>query len=126
MKQASLLIAAALLCCTAVFAGENEAAENAYCKYITEQANAQRDLLRSPSLIAGPTQPSAGTTPQMVFGLTGSLADNLKAPLTTKAARTACDLYAATAEAQQHNYYAAAKIEKDSLMHRLDLVERAS
>jgi hypothetical protein len=126
MKQVARLITAVLLWSISAFSGENEAARNEYCKYVMEQAVAERDLLRSPSLIAGPTQPSAGTPPQMVFGLTGSLADNLKAPLTTKAARTACDLYAATTEAQQHIYYAAAKIEKDSLMHRLDLVERAS
>jgi hypothetical protein len=126
MRQASLLIAAVLLYCTAVFAGENEAAENAYCKYITEQANAQRDLLRSPSAIAGPTQPSAGTPPQLIFGLTGSLANNLKAPLTTRAARAACDLYMATTEAQQRIYFAAPKMEKDALMHRLNLVQQGS
>jgi hypothetical protein len=120
MRKASLLIAAVLLCCAAIFAEENEAAEKAYCKYITEQANAQRDLLRSPSAIAGPTQPSAGTPPQMIFGLTGSLANNLKAPLTTKVARAACDLYVAATEAQQHIYFAEPKMEKDALTHRLD------
>jgi hypothetical protein len=126
MKQVTLLITAALLWSIPAFSGENEAARDGYCKYVKEQAKAERDLLRSPSLIAGPTQPSAGTPPEIVFGLTGSLADNLKASLTTKAAGTACDLYAATTEAQQHIYYASAKIEKDSLTHKLDLVQRAS
>ena len=60
MKQ-PVLLAVVLSCCTSVFAGENPAAEQAYCKYIMEQATAQRDLLRSPSAIVGPTQPSAGT-----------------------------------------------------------------
>jgi hypothetical protein len=126
MKQPALLIAAVLLCCTTVFAGENQAAENAYCKYITEQANAQRDLLRSPSAIVGPTQPSSGTPPQLIFGLTGSLANNLKAPLTMRAARAACDLYVAQTEAQRHIYFAAPKMEKDALVHRLDLVQQGS
>jgi hypothetical protein len=126
MKQPGLLIAAVLLCCTRVFAGDNQAAENAYCKYVTEQANAQRDLLRSPSAIIGPTQPSAGTPPQMIFGFTDSLANNLKAPLTMTAARAACDLYVAQTEAQQHIYFAAPKMERDSLMHRLDLVQQGS
>ena len=126
MKQVTLLITAALLWSIPAFSGENEAARDGYCKYVMEQARAERDLLRGPSLIAGPTQPSAGTPPEIIFGLTGSLVNNLKAPLTTKAARTACELYAATTEAQQHIYYAAAKIEKDSLTHRLDLVQRAS
>src|SRR5208283_4791247 len=126
MKQAALLTAVVLFWCTAVFAEENEAAENAYCKYITEQANAQRDLLRSPSTIVGPTQPSAGTPPQMIFGLTGSLANNLKAPLTTRAARAACDLYTAKTEAQQHIYFTVPRMERDALMHRLDLVQQGS
>src|SRR6202166_1259540 len=126
MKQAIPFIAAVLLWPAAAFAQENEAAESAYCKYVTEQANAQRDLLRAPSAIAGPTQPSAGTPPQMIFGVTGSLANNLKAPLTTRAAHAACDLYVATTEAQQRIYFAAPKMEKDGLMHRLNLVQQGS
>ena len=126
MKQVALLIAIVLLWRITVFAGENEAAENAYCKYIAEQANAQRDLLRNPSAIVGPTQPSAGTPPQIIFGLTGSLANNLKAPLTMRAARAACDLYVATTEAQQHIYFAASEMERDALVHRLDLVQQGS
>jgi hypothetical protein len=126
MKQVILLITAVVFGSIFAFPGENEVAREDYCKYITEQAKAERALLRSPTLIVGPTQPSAGTPPQMVFGLTGSLADNFKASLTMKAAFTACDLYAKATDAQQHIYYAAAKIEKDALIHRLDLVQRAS
>lgn len=126
MKQAVRMTVAVLFCCTAAFAGEKDAAEQAYCKYVTEQANAQRDLLRTPSAIVGPTQPSAGTPPQMIFGLTGSLANNLKAPLTTRAARAACDLFVAATEAQQHIYFAEPKMERDALLHRLDLVQQGS
>src|ERR1700722_8794309 len=126
MKKIFLLIAAVLSSCTAMYGQETQLAETAYCKYITEQANAQRDLLRSPSAIVGPTQPSAGTPPQMIFGLTGSLANNLKAPLAVRAAHAACDLYMAEAEAQQHLYFAAPKMERDALVHRLDLVQQGS
>lgn len=126
MKQATLLIASLLLGSTSVVAQENVAAESAYCKYITEQASAQRDLLRTPSAIVGPTQPSAGTPPQMIFGLTGSLANNLKAPLTMRAARAACDLNVAQTEAQQHIDFASPKMERDALLHRLDLVQQGS
>ena len=126
MKQATLLIAAGLLWPSAVFAQDKKVEESDYCKYLTERANAQRDLLRAPSAIVGPTQPGAGTPPQMIFGVTGSLANILKAPLTMKAARTACDLYQAQTEALLHIDFAAAKMEKDALLHRLDLVQQGS
>ena len=126
MKKSTLLITAVLSCCTAAVAGENQAAEAAYCKYVNEQAAAQRDLLRTPSAIVGPTQPSAGTPPQVIFGLTGSLANNLKAPLTMKAARASCDLFAAQTEAQQRILFAEPKMERDALMNRLELVQQGS
>jgi|SRR5271165_1194448 len=126
MKQAAIFIAVILLSSTAVFAGENDAAENAYCKYLVEQASAQRDLLRSPSALVGPTQPGAGTPPQLIFGLTGSLANNLKAPLTMRAAHAGCDLYVAATEAKQHIDFAAPKMEREAFMHRLELVQQGS
>jgi hypothetical protein len=125
-KKTLLLTMAALLCSTAAMAEENQEAEKAYCKYVTEQAEAQRDLLRTPSAIAGPTQPSAGTPPQMVFGLTGSVANNLKAPLVMSAARAQCKLFAAQTEAQQVLYFAEPRMEKDALVHRLELVQQGS
>jgi len=118
MKQTILLSAVVILWCIPVFAGDNDDAERAYCKYVMEQAIAERDLLRTPSAIVGPTQPSAGTPAQMVFGITASLASNLKAPLTVKAARTSCELYAAAAEAQQHIESAASRLERDALVNR--------
>jgi hypothetical protein len=93
---------------------------------VNEQAAAERDLLRTPSAIVGPTQPSAGTPPQLIFGLTGSLANNLKAPLTMKAARASCDLFAAKTEAQQRILFAEPKMERDALMNRLELVQQGS
>jgi hypothetical protein len=62
----------------------------------------------------------------MVFGVTNSLAGDKKASLTMKAGRTACDLYVATTEAQQHIFYALPAIEKDVLRHRLDLIQQAT
>lgn len=126
MKQACLILAVVLAGSTEVFAGGNDATEDAYCKYVAEQATAQRDLLRSPSAIVGPTQPGAGTPPQMIFGFTDSLANNLKAPLTMRAARTGCDLYVATREAKQHIDFAAPKMERDAFVHRLALVQEGS
>jgi hypothetical protein len=93
---------------------------------VTEQASAQRDLLRTPSVVLGPIQPSAGTPPQMILGLTNSLADDKKASLTMKAARTTCALYNAQSEAQLRIYYALPSIEKDVLRHRLDMIQQAS
>jgi hypothetical protein len=126
MKKAALLIATILSGSNVLFAGELQAAENGYCKYVTEQATAERDILRAPSAIVGPTQPSAGTPPEMIFGLTGSVASNLKAPLTMKAARAACHLYFAETEAQEHIDYAVSKFEKEALANRLDMVQRGS
>jgi hypothetical protein len=62
----------------------------------------------------------------MIFGLTGSLASTLKAPLTTRAARTACDLYFATAEAQQHIDFVASEMEREALVHRIDVIQQGS
>ncbi|MGO8791253.1 MAG: hypothetical protein ACLQVL_28245 [Terriglobia bacterium] len=122
----TLLIVAFFLLPPCALAQENDAAEAAYCKNIMEQAAAQRDLLRSPSVTAGPVVPNSGTPPQLVLGVTNSLADDRKASLTMKAAMTTCNLYSATAEAQQHIYYALPKIERDVLRHRLDLIDQAS
>lgn len=119
-------IAAVLLISTAAFAGENDQAQAAFCKYTMEQAEAQRDLLRTPSATVGPIQPSTGTAPQMVFGVIGSIADIKKASLTMKAAHTGCELYTAATEAQMHIFFALPGIEKDVLRHRLALIQAAS
>lgn len=96
-----------------------------YCRYVTEQGKAQRDLLRTPSAEVGPIQPSTGTPPQMVFGVTTSVADLWKAHLTTKVADSTCKLYASTTAAQMHILYALPGIEKQVLTHRLDLIQQA-
>ena len=103
----------------------NAEAQAAYCKYVTEHAAAERDLLRTPSVIAGPVQPSTGTSAQVLYGLSNSLSDDRKAALTMRVARQTCSLYAATVEAQQHILYALPGIEKDVLRHRLQLIHDA-
>jgi hypothetical protein len=100
--------------------------QQAYCQYITEEAAAQRDLLLTPSAVAGVTQPNTGLPMQLVWGLSSSLSDVRKAGLTTDAARKNCELYSATTAAQQSIQYALPGLEKEALQHRLDLIQQAS
>jgi chaperonin cofactor prefoldin len=100
--------------------------QQAYCKYITQQAAAQRDLLRTPDAVAGFTQPNTGLPTQVVWGVTGSLSNVRKAALTMDAARKDCALYNASASAQQALQYAIPSLEKQSLEHRLTLIQQAS
>jgi hypothetical protein len=98
----------------------------AYCTYLTEQAQAQRDLLRTPMAVAGLTQPETGLPTQIVGGASLGLSDFRKAGLTTDAARKNCELYKATTGAQQSVQYALASLEKEALSNRLILIEQAS
>jgi chaperonin cofactor prefoldin len=100
--------------------------QQAYCKYVTQQAAAQRDLLRTPDAIGGFTQPNTGLPTQVVWGLTGSLSNVRKATLTMEAARKDCELYSATASAQQAIQYAIPNLEKQALQNRLTLIQQAS
>ncbi|HLW54152.1 MAG TPA: hypothetical protein VKW06_15050 [Candidatus Angelobacter sp.] len=106
--------------------GSLEIDQQAYCQYITEQAAAQRDLLRTPSAVSGFTQPNTGLPAQAVFGVTGSLSNIRKAGLTMDVAQRNCDLYSATTDAQQKIQYAVPSLEKAALGHRLDLIADAS
>src|SRR5215469_6243407 len=80
--------------------------QQAYCDYLLEQAQAQRDLLRTPSAFTGITQPSAALPAQAVWGITTSVSDIKKAGLTMDVARKNCDLYSATTTVQQDIQYA--------------------
>jgi hypothetical protein len=100
--------------------------QQAYCKYITQQAAAQRDLLRTPDAVAGFTQPNTGLPTQVVWGVTGSLSNVRKAALTMDAARKDCALYSASASAQQAIQYAIPSLERQFLEHRLTLIQQAS
>ena len=113
-----------LLLIPAAFAGDEE--QQSYCKYVTEEAAAQRDLLRTPNAIAGFTQPNTGLPTQLVWGVSGSLSNVRKAGLTMDEARKNCALYSASSSAQRAIQYALPSLEKEALQHRLGLIEKAS
>lgn len=117
-------IAASILVPVQAFA-QNPTDQQAYCAYVLEQAQAQRDLLRTPTGIVGMTQPETGLPLQVVGGATLGLASVKKAGLTMDAARKECELYEATTETQQAVQYAIPSLEREALRNRLALIERA-
>jgi hypothetical protein len=100
--------------------------QQAYCAYVSQQAKAQQDLLRTPSAVSGVTQATAALPVQMFWGVTSSLSDIRKAGLTTDAAGKNCQLYMATTSSQQAIAYALPNLEKQALEHRLELIQYAS
>lgn len=128
--KGKLAIAVLVMICTRVFAQNSSADlqtdQQAYCEYLSQQAMAQRDLLRTPSAVGGVTQPTAALPLQAFWGVTSSLADIKKAGLTMDVADKNCDLYTATTTAQQVIQYAQASLEKQALQHRLVLIQQAS
>lgn len=98
----------------------------AYCSYVMEQAQAQRDLLRTPIALAGFTQPETGLPTQLVAGASVGLSDIRKSSLAMQAARKNCELYKATTGAQQDVQYALSSLEKEALRNRLMLIDEAS
>jgi len=100
--------------------------QRTYCAYLTEQAKAQSDYLRSPDALADFTQPETGLPTQLVGGAELSLANLKKAGITLDVARKNCELYKATTNVQTFLQYALPGIEKDSLTHRLSLIGDAS
>jgi hypothetical protein len=121
----SAVLATAMLMIPAAFAADGKDQE-AYCRYVIQQASAQRDLLRTPNAIAGITQPNTGLPTQSVWGFSGSLSNVSKAGLTMDAARKECELYIASSSAQQDIQYALPSLEKQALQHRLGLIQQAS
>ena len=120
-----LLMAPALLIAVPALAADlND--QLAYCSYVMEQAQAQRDLLRTPIALAGMTQPETGLPVQIVGGASVGLSNIRKSSLTMDAARKNCELYKATSGAQQDVQYALAGLEKEALRNRLGLIDQAS
>ena len=103
-----------------------QADQQAYCTYLAEQAKAQSDFLRTPSGLAGFTQPETGLPTQLVAGARLSLSDLRKAGITLDAARKNCELYKTSTGVQLTIQYALPAIEKDALAHRLGLIGEAS
>jgi len=100
--------------------------ERAYCSYVTEQALAQRDFLRTPTATAGITQPDNGLPMQIVGGATLGLSDVRKASLTVDVARKNCELYRRTTDTQQDIQYALPNLEQEALKNRLTLIDNAT
>jgi len=100
--------------------------ERAYCTYVTEQALAQRDFLRTPTATAGITQPDNGLPMQFVGGATLGLSDLRKASLTVDVARKNCALYRRTTDTQQDIQYALPSLEQEALHNRLTLIDNAT
>jgi hypothetical protein len=117
-------LALAMLLIPAAFAANDD--QQAYCRYLTQQAAAQRDLLLVPNAVAGVSQANTGLPTQVVWGVSGSLSSMRKAGLTVDEARKNCELYASTSSAQQSIQYALPSLEKDALQNRLALIQRAS
>jgi hypothetical protein len=105
---------------------QNSGDSDAYCNYLMEQAEAQRNLLRTPTAEGGLTQPETGLPTQLVGGATLGVSDVRKASLTMEVARRNCDLYRSTTGVQQQLQYAIPMLERDALRNRLTLIERAS
>jgi len=105
---------------------QNQTDQLAYCSYVMEQAEAQRDLLRTPTAAAGFTQPETGLPVQVVAAASLGLSDFRKSGLTMAVARKNCELYKATTAAQQDVQYAISNLEREALRHRLTLIEQAS
>jgi len=119
-----VLISAMLLVIPAIAAAQAD--QQAYCAYVMEQAQAQRDLLRTPTAAVGVTQPETGLPVQTVAGASLGLSDFRKSGLTMDAARKQCDLYKASTAAQQTVQYAFTSLEKEALSNRLVLIDQAS
>ena len=116
----------ALLFFTATVFAQNEADPLAYCSYVMEQAEAQRDLLRTPIAFGGFTQPETGLPMQIVGGASLGLSAFRKSGLTMDAARKNCELYKATTAAEQDVQYAISSLERYALRNRLTLIDEAS
>lgn len=120
-----LVLALALLAPIRALAGQQSDGQ-AYCSYVMEQAQAQRDLLRTPAAVAGLTQPETGLPLQVVAAATLGLAEVKKAGLTMDAARQNCDLYKSATETEQAIQYAVPSLEREALRNRLALIDQAT
>ena len=103
-----------------------QADQQAYCTYLSEQAKAQSDLLRTPAAVGGLTQPETGLPTQVVAGASLSLSNLRKAGITLEEARANCADYKAQSNVQLALQYAIPGIEKDALTHRLTLIDQAT
>jgi hypothetical protein len=121
----SMCVLAVSLLSPAYALAQSPSEEQNYCAYVMEQAQAQRDLLRTPTGLAGFTQPETGLPMQIVGGATLGLSNVRKSGLTMDVAEKECALYKTTTEAQLAIQYALPGIEREALRNRLTLIEQA-
>jgi len=126
LRPWKMVVAPVLFFSSAYAFAENPTDQLAYCSYVMEQAQAQRDLLRAPMAAAGFTQPETGLPLQAVAGASLGLSDFRKAGLTMEAARKNCELYKSATWAQQEIQYAVPSLEKEALRNRMALIDRAA
>lgn len=112
-----ILLLSSLLFTVPLLAQDKESA--AYCSYATEQAEAQAILLKSPTAIAGITQPNTGTTPQIYSGVIESAVGWRKAGLLRKSALKDCALYSETADVNMKIQNALPELQKAALTQRV-------
>ena len=125
LNSCKLLLVCALSVATPALAADLSD-QLAYCSYVMEQAQAQRDLLRTPIALAGLTQPETGLPTQVIAGASVGLSSIRKSGLTIDEARKNCELYKATTGAQQDIQYGLPSLEKEALRNRLALIDQAS
>lgn len=104
---------------------QDQADPTAYCSYVMEQAEAQRDLLRTPVAFGGFTQPETGLPLQLIGGASLGLSAFRRSGLTMEVARKNCELYKATTASEQDVQYAISKLEREALRNRLTLIDEA-
>jgi hypothetical protein len=111
LNSCKLLLVCALSVATPALAADLSD-QLAYCSYVMEQAQAQRDLLRTPIALAGLTQPETGLPTQLIAGASVGLSSIRKSGLTIEAARKNCELYKVTTGAQQDIQFGLPSLEK--------------
>ena len=116
----------AALFLTSPLLAQNQTDPLAYCSYVMEQAQAERNLLRTPTGFGGFTQPETGLPMQLVGGASLGLSAFRKAGLTMAVAHKNCELYKVTTAAQQDLQYAISSLEREALRNRLTLIDQAS
>lgn len=126
MFRRTSLLALLLLLPTLAAAQDIQADQRNYCDYLTEQAKAQSDLLRAPTILSGIAQAETGLPTQFVAGAQLSLSNLKKAGITLDAARKNCTLYNASSSVLLTLQYTFNGYEKDAFTHRLTLIDAAS
>lgn len=125
-ERALILTGLLLVICQVAKTQAQPDAASQHCKFIKEQATAQRELLQTPTLSGGFTQPETGLPEQIIFGATQSLSNERKAGITMDVAQSNCDLYAATEDAHIKIFFALPQIRKDVLEYRLKLIQQTT